>query len=420
MGGKYVFDIESNGLLDATKVHSLVLRDIESGKVTSCADQVGFRSIQSGLGILSGAEMLVGHNVLCFDLPLLRKIFPDFKPEGRVVDTLVISRLVWTDIKERDFSQARRGFPGYLIGSHSLKAWGFRLGCYKGNFNETTDWRHWTPQMQEYCEQDTLVTLRFWQRIQELNYSQDAIELEHEFQKIIFEQEQFGWKFDESKAEKLYQRLLTRKEELTSELQKVFPPEEIQLKTKVKYVPFNPGSRDQIAKRLMEKGWKPVHTTETGKPQVSDEILESITTIKEAKLLAEYQMINKRCGQLGSGDKAWLKMVKRGRLHGRMITNGAVTGRCTHMDPNLAQVPAVGVPFGEECRSLFITDPGFVLVGADASGLELRCLAHYMAQWDGGSYSKIVCEGDVHTENQQAAGLESRNQAKTFISVGCV
>ena len=81
----------------------------------------------------------------------------------------------------------------------------------------------------------------------------------------------------------------------------------------------------------------------------------------------------------------------------------------------MAQVPSIGAEYGKECRELFTTPKGYSLLGADASGLELRSLAHFMAKWDGGKYAEILLGGDIHTENQKAAGLLTRNQAKTFI-----
>jgi DNA polymerase-1 len=120
-------------------------------------------------------------------------------------------------------------------------------------------------------------------------------------------------------------------------------------------------------------------------------------------------MLQKRVAQIDS----WLKAVKDdGRVHGRVITNGAVTGRMTHQSPNMAQVPAVSAPFGTECRSCWTVDEGNVLVGIDASGLELRMLAHYMDDED---YTNEILNGDIHTANQRAAGLETRPLAKTFI-----
>jgi DNA polymerase I-like protein with 3'-5' exonuclease and polymerase domains len=134
-----------------------------------------------------------------------------------------------------------------------------------------------------------------------------------------------------------------------------------------------------------------------------------------AQLIGEYLMLQKRIGQIES----WLEVVGAdGRVHGRIITNGAVTGRMTHMKPNMAQIPNSGSPYGPECRQCWTVEEGNVLVGCDASGLELRMLAHYMKDE---KYVKTVCEGsskdgtDVHTVNQKAAGLQTRDQAKTFI-----
>src|SRR5690606_31621074 len=175
-------------------------------------------------------------------------------------------------------------------------------------------------------------------------------------------------------------------------------------------------SRTHIYKRLKDKyNWKPKEFTEKGTPKVSEEVLESLP-YPEAELLNEYLMIQKRISQLAEGHSAWLKMVRPdGRIYGSVITNGAVTGRMTHNSPNLAQVPAVNVPYGKECRSLFTVPDDRVLVGADASGLELRCLAHYMARFDKGAYARELLEGDIHTANQKAAGLPTRDNAKTFI-----
>jgi DNA polymerase I-like protein with 3'-5' exonuclease and polymerase domains len=197
-------------------------------------------------------------------------------------------------------------------------------------------------------------------------------------------------------------------------LLEVFEPTIVELKTKTKVIPFNPASRQQIADRLQKRGWKPTEFTPSGEPKVDETVLETIE-IPEAKLLLEYLMLNKRIGQLATGNQAWLKLEKNGKLHGRVNHMGAVTSRCTHSNPNMAQVPSVGAPFGAECRGLFTVPSGYLLLGADASGLELRCLAHYMARFDGGSYGREILEGDIHTANQMAAGLPTRNDAKRFI-----
>ena len=154
--------------------------------------------------------------------------------------------------------------------------------------------------------------------------------------------------------------------------------------------------------------------TPNGKPRIDEAVLNKLD-YPEAKIFGEYLMLGKRLGQLSDGSEAWLKVEKSGRIHGSVTTNGAVTGRCTHRKPNLAQVTSSNSPYGKECRSLFVPSEGWKLVGVDASGLELRCLAHYMGKFDNGEYANVILEGDIHTKNQEAAGLDTRNQAKTFI-----
>ena len=183
---------------------------------------------------------------------------------------------------------------------------------------------------------------------------------------------------------------------------------------KVKLNVFNPGSRAHISDRLMKiRGWKPTEFTANGQPKVDDEIL-GLLPYPEAKQIAYYLMLQNRIGQLYEGQGSWLKKYNEdtGRMHGRVVTNGAVTGRMTHSNPNVAQTPSVKAPFGKECRSLWTVPAGKKLVGVDVSGLELRMLAHFMNDPE---YAREVIEGDVHTANQEAAGLSNRDQAKTFI-----
>jgi DNA polymerase-1 len=454
---RLIFDIETDNLLDkVTKLHSLVIKDVDSGDQLSCYHGNGQCSNEVGLALLKQADELIGHNILTYDLPVLEKLV-GFRPKAgcKITDTLVCSRLIWSDIKPKDIEAWKRNrFPGAMIGKHSLKAWGYRLGVLKGVFHETADWSVWTPEMQQYCEQDVEVTFALWSRIVEKNYSAEAIQLEHDFQRIIFQQEQFGFRFDEQAAGELYAKLAQRRTELTQQLQAIFPPTVTEMKTpaywtgvlrrlgemdageerfatktaavrakardvrpgllKQKSVPFNPGSRQQIAARLIERGWTPSKFTDGGDPQIDESVLDEIGTA-EAKLLNEYLLVEKRVGQIAEGDEAWLKLVRNGRIHGRVITNGAVTGRCTHMKPNVSQTPAVYSPYGKECRACYVADEGHNLVGADASGLELRMFAHYLAFYDGGEYGKVVTSGDIHTANQKLAGLPTRDNAKTFI-----
>jgi DNA polymerase I-like protein with 3'-5' exonuclease and polymerase domains len=270
-----------------------------------------------------------------------------------------------------------------------------------------------------YCVQDTKVTAELYKHLtqeMENDFSKESIKLEHEVAIIIAEQERNGFKLDMPKALCLLSELKTKLDIIQVEMETIFPPVVISGRThstskkplKDIVTPFNPGSRQQIAQRLQEKGWKPKKHTEKGSVIVDEEVLASLD-YPEAKALAEYMMLQKRIGQVDS----WVKAVEKdGRVHGRVITNGAVTGRMTHMSPNMAQIPNSGSPYGHECRELWTTDKGNKLVGIDASGLELRMLAHYM---NDDEYTNEVVSGDIHTANQTAAGLQTRNQAKTFI-----
>ena len=463
-----IFDIESDGLIEATKViHCIVIHDTKTGETTRYNNEPNCKSIQDGVDRLVNASkdeyILVGHNIVGFDIPVIHKLFNVY-PEASLRDTLVCTRVIWADLRERDFGFSRKNawFPKNLIGSHSLKAWGFRIGLRKGDFKDTSDFANWSQEMEDYCVKDVEVTKKLWENIKLKGYSEMAIELEHKFFQCIMLQEKNGFGFDKKKAEDLYVQMAKRRVELQAELQKVFSPTIEKMKSrayhfgdkvfatkseaseeakrwakennktqkeglslikdgkqKEKTTPFNPGSREEIAERFKKKyGWKPQEFTPDGKPKVDESVLQVLAKLGyvEAKPLLEYLLLQKRIGQVAEGNEAWLKMVKpSGRIHGRVNTNGAITGRCTHSKPNIAQVPRVGSEYGKECRELFIAGEGKMLVGADASGLELRCLAHYLARYDGGAYTKDIIQGDIHSVNQASAGLPTRDSAKTFI-----
>jgi DNA polymerase I-like protein with 3'-5' exonuclease and polymerase domains len=409
---EYIWDIEADNLLDeVTQVWCHAFRDINTNEVHTFDPT----QTQEAIDFMDKSKKLIGHNIFDYDLRVIEKLH-GYTYKGEVVDTLVYSRTIWPDVKEIDFKLNKRGnFPQKLIGSHSLKAWGYRLGELKGDFNTGSEsFAAYTPEMLDYCVQDTAVTHKLYRKIMEKNFSQEALDLETELHTMLIKQEEYGFPFDVRTAQHLYAELAQRKADIEIALQETFEPTVIELKTKTKTIPFNPASRQQIADRLMKRGWKPDAFTNNGEPKVDETVLSGID-MPEAEMLSEYLMLNKRIGQLSTGKQAWLKMEKGGKLHGRVNHMGAVTSRCTHSNPNLAQVPSVSAPYGRDCRQLFIAPEGYSLLGADASGLELRCLAHYMAAYDAGAYADVVLNGDIHTANQQAAGLESRNQAKTFI-----
>lgn len=409
---EYIWDLEADHLLkEVTQVWCHVFRDVHTDEVHTFDPT----QTQEALEFMDNAKTLIGHNIIDYDLRVMKKLY-DFTFKGKIVDTLVYSRTIWPHLKELDFSLHRQGkHPAKLIGSHSLKAWGIRLGELKGDYNSGSEsFAAYTPEMLTYCIQDTQVTKVLYDKIQSKGFSQEALDLEHTLHTLLIQQEETGFDFDVEAAQKLYATLAQRRNTIEQELVDTFEPTIVELKTKTKVIPFNPASRQQIADRLMRRGWEPEVFTETGEPKVDETVLSGID-MPEAKLLNEYLLLNKRIGQLATGKQAWLKLEENGKIHGRVNHMGAVTSRCTHSNPNTGQIPSVSAEYGKECRSLFIAPRGYSLLGADASGLELRCLAHYMAAYDSGAYAEIVLNGDIHTANQEAAGLESRNQAKTFI-----
>lgn len=462
MGLRLIADIETDGLLDSmTTMHSLVIRDADTGDlVSSCTDHPdgrshGYDPIATGLSMLGEADVVYGHNFVKFDYPAIRQLYPEFTlPKERIFDTLVVCQFLWPHVAEWDFTAARRAqFPGHLVGLHTLEAWGHRLKCHKGEYTHwckeqgVDPWESWRPEMQTYCEQDTLTTLALLRRIQRDGPLPGmAVEMEHSLAWYLAAQERNGWPFDLEAAQSLYARLSARREELSQALRDHFgtwvAPDSSKAHpggltvpkvsnrsrgihkgcayTRIKHVEFSPSSRDHIAERMQTLyGWKPESFTANGKPKLDEDTLKAMEfPIKE--LLIEYLVVEKRLGLLSEGKQAWLNHVRAGadgihRIHGRCKQNHAVTHRASHTSPNIAQVPSVGSAYGAECRALFHVPEGWVQIGADASGLELRCLAHYMARYDDGAYTDVVLNGDIHTVNQAAAGLPTRNAAKTFI-----
>ena len=442
-----IFDIETNAIKDFKTL--LGLKTIHCVAIATPEGEPEIVPIEEALERLRLADVIVGHNIQEFDVKALQRLYPDWKPEGCIRDTLIMSRMLWPDISSEDWQI--QDFPKKLIGRHSLKAWGARLGFHKGDFGETTDWSVCTPEMEEYCLQDVRVTQRLWERIQQENPPENPTILEHEFAGIISQQERNGFAFDVKAAKDLHARLLGVKADLSKELSGKFEPQIVIMKTPknwidpledvvyrlkgdaphtvrsrlirgepmVKTIPFNPASREQIAAGLISKyGWSPQEFTPTGRPKIDESILKRLD-YPEAELLVQYLTVMKRLGQISDGRESWLRVVEDGRIHGRVNPCGAVTSRCTHSRPNVAQVPRVGAAYGKECRSLFTVPEGYVLLGVDASGLELRCLAHYTYPFDGGRYAKEILEGDIHTANQKAASLDNRSDAKNFIYALC-
>ena len=393
---RLLLDIETT--LDHSKIWCVVTKDLDTNEVKV------WKEANDLSEYIKAASLIVAHNGIAFDFHLLKKLWKCQITLKRVEDTLVLSRLLNPSLE----------------GGHSLNNLGKLLGVQKIEFNDFNLETHTLDEMIEYCVQDVEVLHKVYSylkyELKRQDFSIKSQELEHEVQAIIAQQERNGFKFNEQSAMQLLAEFKTRLEAITVEMQSIFPPKITTCRThKTTGRPlsdivedFNPGSRKQIAERLIEKGWKPSKFTEKGSVIVDETTLEGLD-FPEAKAIAEYLMLQKRIAQIES----WIEAIgSDGRVHGKVITNGAVTGRMTHHSPNMAQVPNSSAIYGLECRDLWIVEKGCKLVGIDASGLELRMLAHYMNDRE---YTNEVVSGDIHTANQTAAGLETRNQAKTFI-----
>lgn len=440
MADTIIFDLETDNLLpEVSKIHCIGTL-CPGQMVEPLAFSNGPGEVRTSVGVkaLSDASILIGHNILYYDLPVLRKLYPNYSWDDQIIiDTLLLSRLLYPDLKAKDFSRRPKLMPLHLYGRHSLEAWGYRLGCYKSEFGKTADWKEWSPEMQAYCLQDVEVTTRLWKMFsQRLELPFDGedlvlpswIELEHDVATVLALQEQNGWAFDEDGGRQLEQTLRTELEETSELLRARYPvvagPEftparnnrtkgYIQGAPFCKLIDLKPGSREHIAWIMKtHHGWVPTEFTKEGKPVVDEVVLTELaenmefTGQKDAALFLTGLNLAKQLGMLSEGNKAYLKAVRNGRIH-HHCSVATQTHRCAHKDPNLAQVPS-----DLRFRALFRASPGKVMVGADLQAIELRMLSHYLARHDDGAYAKILLEDDVHQVNADKIGI-TRKLVKT-------
>jgi DNA polymerase I-like protein with 3'-5' exonuclease and polymerase domains len=364
--------------------------------------------------LINKHDSILTYNGLGFDVPVMEAVWGISVEGKKHVDAMVLSRL---------FNPAQAG-------GHSLRSWGERLAYPKDDFTDYDGGL--CEEMITYCKRDVNLTTKVYKTVtadlEKAKFTQDVIDLEHAVTAELELQRSNGFKIDLPMANELYSRLTHRMRELEALLQAEFPPivterwsEKTGKQLKDNVEVFNVGSRPQIAKRLQTVGVKFTDKTEGGSYKIDENVLEGIDN-PSAQLVAEYLLLQKRASQVSS----WLEAVADdGRVHGRVFSSGAATGRMTHISPNMAQVPAtrkahdgmtpvqkLKAELGGECRACWTVEQGNKLVGIDASGLELRMLAHYMKDED---YVNTILDGDIHSANQAAAGLETRDQAKTFI-----
>jgi|TARA_B100001093_G_C26840809_1_gene1020454 DNA polymerase I-like protein with 3'-5' exonuclease and polymerase domains len=422
---KLMFDIETDDI-KATKIWCIVCQDIDTDKIYKFDPS----NIDEGLKLLQSADTIIGHNIIGFDIPVIKDLTGVDLNTKKIIDTLVMSRL-YNPVRD---------------GGHGLEMWGYRLKFPKIDYKE---FKHYSEEMLNYCVNDVkLNTVLYRYLLKEGQaFATESLDIEHEVFKIMKQQEVNGFKFNSVEASIFLATLREKIQEIEKEVQKVFVPKLVDIKEVIpkikkdgdlskqgltqeeyddiiktgnkkpfirrKLVDFNLGSRKQIGEYLIEFGWKPDKFTPTGQPIVDEGTLSRINNIPEAKLIAEYLLLQKRIAQISS----WLEAVQDDeRVHGFVIPNGTITGRMTHRNPNMAQVPSITSEYGTECRSFWCVEEGYKLVGIDASQLELRLLAHYMNDEE---YTYEITKGDIHTHNQNLAGLKSRDEAKVFIYALC-
>lgn len=429
---RVILDLEANGLDDATKVWCIVTKDIDTNEVRVFEGQ----DLQDGFGVYSkDLTLVIGHNVICYDLPTIRRIL-DVRIECPVFDTLVVSRLL--DVGRE--------------GGHSLDNWGEIL-----NYPKTIhqDFSKYTEEMKEYCKNDVELNHKVYQALKKIidrnpGVFDQALSVEHDMQRICNDMRNDGFYFDIEEAKRIDKELEERIKVLDDKIQHSFPPkvETIQLKTKVKTVvtPFNPGSPKQIVDRLWDAGWQPVEKTKTHakakKPTDRDrrygwKVNEvNVSTLPSdapegCKHLVEHILLSARRRTL----KEWFDAysIRDQRIHGTINPLGARSHRCTHSNPNTGNIAAkksikyssdklrqMAVDLGGRMRSLWRVPPGSFLVGVDMEGAHLRIFAHLV---NDAKFIEALVNGkkedgtDPHSVNKRILGdtCVDRDRAKTFI-----
>lgn len=500
-----ILDIESDGLLDTvSKIWCIVCKDINTNEIFKFVPKTplsGHVDWQDEFAeFVKQCDRFIGHNIVAYDTVVIERLLGIHIPINQIVDTLVMSRLFRPVSPYKELALQMKG--DNRIGGHSLAAWGTRLGFNKIDFH---DFSRFTEEMLIYCVGDVNLTHLVYRTLMKeaAGFLPTCIKLEHQTQMLLAKQERDGFYLDTVAAQKMVDDTEVLITNMEKQLRELFPPIPVLYKN---YVPklkkdgtvsrltirivdeysnnpmdkrieslpdgsynlfrmeeFNPGSGDQVIKRLKSIGWIPKKFTDAGKPRTDkDTISQALGELLDypaVKYLSEYGIVTDR----NQKAKKWLELVwGDGRVHGKINPIGAGTHRCSHYDDNMANIARVstgrftidefrnccGDPktyarfdevVGLEARFLKATDKEVevaytglkgaygwdsracwtvadkknrVLVGVDASGIQLRALAHYM---NDPLYTKNLLEGDIHEVHRQAAGISTRAKAKTFI-----
>ena len=443
----WVYDIEADGLLQPAKgktvisrIHCAVFLNVDTKELrvfSSVLHQDWYEDLEEFPEFLQeiAGQKTVAHNARGYDDIV---VFDFYGATLNSWDTQVISQFVYPDLDNRDWTMHRAGkmppgMPKKLYGRHSLEAWGHRLGEYKDGY--IGDFQENTPELVEYCIQDVNVLLKLWEYLSPKRdkYS-EALLREHRFQNNCVQQMLVGCAYDEKAEEALIERLTRDQASARQAVRERWPdstftwftPKRKEQREGVKS--FNPRSNDQVVEYLAPLGYKPEKKTKAGKPSAEEDELQAFEKyLRESgspeadnvKAIIDCRVTGNRLSKLATGTSAYRNFVRGGRIYHRILHIGTTTHRCSHSSPPLGQATSVRKPYGKEFRELFITEPGYLLVGGDAKGLEQRFLGHNMCPYDGGAYLELVLGGDAHQHNadllSDILGREvTRDTAKTF------
>ena len=430
-----VFDIETDSL-KPTRIWCAVARNVATNQVWELR---GHDEIRRFIEEAPATTVWVGHNAISFDFPNCNRLLGTRVPVRSIVDTLVLSYLYHPNIESAHPIKERRG--------HSLGAWALRLNLpvQKDEFN---DFSRFSEQLLARCVADTAINrslfIRLSERMRLIGYSEESCEVEHLVRHIIDKQERNGWYFDIPGAETLLGQFRQSQLDLTESISRLFPSTLAPVKTypykttkggspyqsylrHVAAYPklthdggtytvwdwneFNLNSPKQRIEKLLQLGWVPERFTKKGSPQVDEEsLVAAAQTLQtpELQAMADWLVLEGRARKC----EEMLKFVNRGdhRMHGHLITCGAMSRRMTHVDPNTSNIPANDAKYGRELRALWQATPGLVLCGNDAKSLQMRIFGHYIEDKE---VAKQYIEGDPHTANAIAIGDgETRRNAK--------
>jgi DNA polymerase I-like protein with 3'-5' exonuclease and polymerase domains len=437
---RLLFDIEGNGLLPTVSIIWMVcVTDLDTKeKYVFCdgafeAGVPGARPTIEFRHLFDRATSLTGHFILGYDLPALKKVLNYEPPKHvKIIDTMIMSQVL-----------NYKRFPG---ARHSLKVWGEHLGYPKVVHEE---WDKYSPEMLHRCEVDVEINLKVLEKVTgELKrlmdkkpYLAKSLRVEHDVLEFCSLAEQNGWLFDIEGAEKLVEELAVRMKEIEDEVEPMLKVETKLIDKEPKnpkwiksgnydahtaryfgitpdrgkeefppiwgpyqrfeYVQPDLGNIDSVKGLLYSFGWEPDDWNwtkgangrpEKGSPKLTSTSLALIGPVGE-KLDTYYTLRSRH--QIVSG---WIANVDRRtrRVHGECFTIATPTGRARHN--GIVNVPSADGKslYGKEIRKLFITEPGWKIIGADSAGNQMRAFCHYLGNEE---YTNEVLNGDVHTKN---------------------